>query len=90
MILGIETYICKLNSYLPTSLAMNEDVFNTMHIVMVIADDTLHYQEIDIIFHQFFTHEEVEKVLNDLHSEAYGNHLSRLVITHKILQPIYL
>jgi hypothetical protein len=47
----------------------------------LIINDTLYRRGVDAVLWRCLTHEEVEKVLNDFHSGAYGGHLSGLETT---------
>ena len=51
----------------------------------LILNDTLYRRGIDSILWRCLTHEEVEHVLNDFHSEACGGHLFGMDIAEKIL-----
>ena len=55
----------------------------------LIIGDTLYRRGVDSILHRCLTHEEVEIVLNDAHSEACGGHLSGLATAQNILRVDY-
>lgn len=54
-----------------------------------IIGHTLYRRGADSSFQHFLTHEEAEKVLNDCHSGACGDHMSGYAIAQKILRVGY-
>jgi hypothetical protein len=50
----------------------------------------LYHHRVDLILRQCLTHEEVEKVMHDYHSGAYGGHLPSLLATiQKVMRSRY-
>ena len=55
----------------------------------LIIGDTLYRRGIDLVLRRYLVHEEAEKVLNDFHARACGDHLSGWETTQKILHAGY-